>query len=111
MRYDTKRRNELLDELATAFRRAQTGQGQMVLLAGEAGIGKTRLALEVARRRCDHHADGVRLVELGPIGDPASVPDAIAGALGEAGIVYADATVALPLLMKAVFEELDGRSG
>jgi deoxyhypusine synthase len=25
--------------------------------------------------------------------------------------VYADATVALPLLMKAVFEELDGQKG
>jgi predicted ATPase len=32
-----------LPELARCWRRARTGTGQVVLLAGEAGIGKSRL--------------------------------------------------------------------
>ncbi len=39
-----------LDRLVEAVDRARTGSGGLVLLAGEAGMGKTRLAGEVARR-------------------------------------------------------------
>ncbi|RIK45088.1 MAG: hypothetical protein DCC55_00075 [Chloroflexi bacterium] len=41
-------RDDLLRELAAAFRRVQAGQGQVVLLRGEAGIGKSRLMQEFA---------------------------------------------------------------
>ena len=43
-------RDAELDRLVEAVDRARTGSGGLVLLAGEAGMGKTRLAGEVARR-------------------------------------------------------------
>ena len=43
------RQNEL-SELEDALLAANRGDGRLVLLAGEAGIGKTRLARELARR-------------------------------------------------------------
>jgi predicted ATPase len=52
-----------------------------VTLAGAGGIGKTRLALEVARRLVPNFADGVGLAELAPLTDPQLVPDTVASAL------------------------------
>src|SRR5204863_10162798 len=54
---------------------------RLVTLAGAGGIGKTRLALEVARRLVPNFADGVGLAELAPLTDPQLVPDAVASAL------------------------------
>jgi predicted ATPase/class 3 adenylate cyclase len=54
---------------------------RLVTLTGPGGIGKTRLALQVAARRLDRHPDGVFIVELGSITDPALVPAAIAAVL------------------------------
>ncbi len=55
---------------------------RLVTLTGPGGIGKTRLAIEAARGAQDAHADGVWLVELAGLRDPAEVPQAIASALG-----------------------------
>jgi predicted ATPase/DNA-binding SARP family transcriptional activator len=55
---------------------------RLVSLIGPGGIGKTRLALEAARREAAGEADGAWLVELAPLGDPALVPVAVAVALG-----------------------------
>ena len=41
-------RGREMAELTIAFERAMSGQGRMVMLAGEPGIGKTRLAGELA---------------------------------------------------------------
>ena len=46
------------------------------------GVGKTRLALEVAGRLADEFPDGVWFFELAAVTDPASVPDAVAAVLG-----------------------------
>src|SRR5258705_1706948 len=54
----------------------------LVTLTGVGGVGKTRLALEVARRLCDEFPDGVWVFELAAVTDPASVPDAVAAVLG-----------------------------
>ena len=54
---------------------------RLVTLASAEGIGKTRLALEVARRLVPNFADGVGLAELAPLTDPQLVPDAVASAL------------------------------
>lgn len=55
---------------------------RLVTLTGVGGVGKTRLALQVAAESSDDFDDGVWLVELAGIGDPAAVPDAVAAVLG-----------------------------
>jgi predicted ATPase len=55
---------------------------RLVTLTGVGGVGKTRLALEVAARLADEFPDGVWFFELAAVTDPAAVPDAIAAALG-----------------------------
>ena len=55
---------------------------RLVTLVGIGGIGKTRLALQVAAEVVDAYRDGVWLVELGAITDPLLVPTAVAQALG-----------------------------
>ena len=55
---------------------------RLVTLTGPGGIGKTALALEVARRLF-HNFDGDGgLAELASLSDPGLVPTAVAGALG-----------------------------
>jgi predicted ATPase len=55
---------------------------RLVTLAGVGGVGKTRLALEVATQLADEFVDGVWLFELAAVADPAAVPDAVAAVLG-----------------------------
>jgi predicted ATPase len=55
---------------------------RLVTLTGVGGVGKTRLALEVAARLADEYPDGVWLFELAAVTDPAAVPDAVAAVLG-----------------------------
>lgn len=55
---------------------------RLVTLTGVGGVGKTRLAIQVAAELVPEFVDGVWLVELAPVGDPAAVPDAVATALG-----------------------------
>ncbi len=55
---------------------------RLVTLTGVGGVGKTRLALEVASRVRDEFPDGVWLFELAAVTDPAAVPDAVAAELG-----------------------------
>ena len=57
-------------------------RNRLVTLTGAGGSGKTRLALEAATARLGAGHDGVWLVELAGLGDPALVPAAIASALG-----------------------------
>ena len=56
--------------------------GALVTIVGAGGIGKTRLALEVAASRLTGERDGVWLVDLSSIGDASLIPDAILSALG-----------------------------
>ncbi len=55
---------------------------QLVTLSGVGGVGKTRLALEIAARLTDDFLDGVWVIELAAVGDPAAVPEAVAAVLG-----------------------------
>jgi non-specific serine/threonine protein kinase len=55
---------------------------RLLTLIGAGGIGKTRLALEVAERQCADFADGARFVNLAPINDAATVAQATVSALG-----------------------------
>jgi predicted ATPase/DNA-binding SARP family transcriptional activator/DNA-binding CsgD family transcriptional regulator len=54
---------------------------RLLSLTGAGGSGKTRLALEVARDLVGAYPDGVWLVELAAISDPALVPQAVARTL------------------------------
>jgi predicted ATPase/DNA-binding SARP family transcriptional activator len=57
-------------------------RNRLLTLIGAGGSGKTRLALEAATARLGACHDGVWLVELAGLGDPALVPAAVASALG-----------------------------
>src|ERR1700746_3461121 len=55
---------------------------RLVTLTGVGGVGKTRLAVEVAARLSDNYPDGVWFFELAAVTDPAAIPDAVAAVLG-----------------------------
>ena len=57
-------------------------RGPLVTVAGAAGCGKTRIALEAAARQLPRFQHGVWLVELGPISQPELIADAVAAAVG-----------------------------
>jgi predicted ATPase len=55
---------------------------RLVTLTGVGGVGKTRLAIEVASRSMNDYADGVWVIELAPVGDPGAVPEVISATMG-----------------------------
>jgi predicted ATPase/DNA-binding SARP family transcriptional activator len=58
-----------------------TRQARLVTLTGPGGVGKTRLAIELARRTVDRFDAGDAFVSLAEIADPDAVPSAIARAV------------------------------
>ena len=82
-------------ELAELVGLLERSDVRLVTLTGPGGIGKTRLAVEAARRLAPRFRDGAAYVPLDTIADPELVPAAIADAVGlsslgpdqEAGLV------------------------
>jgi predicted ATPase len=70
-------REQELDEL-----RALLKQHRLVTLLAMGGIGKSRLAVQLGAQVLDDFPDGVRLVELAPVTEPAAVTQAVARVLG-----------------------------
>ena len=66
---------------AVARLRDLTSAYRVVTLTGPGGIGKSSLALQVARGVVDEFADGGWLVELASLSDPTLAPAAVAGVL------------------------------
>ena len=66
------------------------GAHRLITLTGPGGAGKTRLAVEAARAELPAMPDGVWLVELAPVTDPADVTSTVLGTLGlrEQVLVY-----------------------
>jgi predicted ATPase/class 3 adenylate cyclase len=55
---------------------------RLLTLSGAAGSGKTRLALQLAAEILEEYPEGVWVVELAALTDPALVPQSVAAALG-----------------------------
>jgi predicted ATPase len=83
-------RSRLIDreqELAQARALLQREDVGLVTLSGPGGVGKTRLALQVAAELAPQFADGVAFIELASLTDPKLLVPTVARALGlsEAG--------------------------
>ncbi|MEO8437775.1 MAG: AAA family ATPase, partial [Chloroflexota bacterium] len=87
-------RSEELDQLRTLM-----DDHRLVTLTGPGGIGKTSLAIEVARDRAASTPDGAWLVPLESFSDPASIGSAIARSLGLFDGVERPAVDALPAFL------------
>jgi len=70
-------RKEEMGQLA-----ATLADDRLVTLTGAGGVGKTRLAIHLAKQTASQFDDGAWFVDLAPITDPALVPVAAARALG-----------------------------
>jgi predicted ATPase/DNA-binding winged helix-turn-helix (wHTH) protein len=72
------------------------GQYRLVSLTGPGGVGKTRLAVELGWKMLERFPDGVALINLAPLADPAAMLSATATALGVAlrGIAASADTIA-----------------
>lgn len=71
------RTSEIMEIIALLIDRAH-----LLSIVGPGGIGKTRLALEVAQRLAPSFAGGAAVVDLTPVSEPEGVVPAIARALG-----------------------------
>ena len=80
-------RDDVLDPVARLVR-----EHRLVTLTGAAGCGKTRVAVEVARRVAASFADGVWFVDLTAVTDPELVVDVVVSTIG-----FASSTGATPL--------------
>ncbi|HEV8338454.1 MAG TPA: tetratricopeptide repeat protein [bacterium] len=58
------------------------GEARLLTITGSAGVGKTRLAIQVGADLLEQFPGGTWLVELASLSDPALVPRTVAAALG-----------------------------
>ncbi len=69
-------------EVAEVKRLLTSTPSRLVTLTGSGGCGKTRLALQVGQELLPEFPQGVWLIELAPVADPALVTQTVAIALG-----------------------------
>lgn len=81
--------------------------GRLTTLAGAGGIGKSRLALALARHLLPEFADGVRWIDLSGVSGPDCLAKTVAAALGSAAGNGASDLAAM-LARKRVLLVLDG---
>jgi len=62
--------------------RDDLARGRLVTVTGPGGTGKTRLTQEAGDLMAGRWADGVWYVELAPVSDPRTVPEAVINSLG-----------------------------
>ncbi len=112
-------RDRELDQLAEAWIAARAGRAHLVLLSGEAGIGKSRLAVELGRRvRAEGHVvasarayEAAGRLPWGPVVDLLR-SDALRGHIDTLGTVWrAELARLLPELLEASPPPTPSRSG
>jgi DNA-binding SARP family transcriptional activator len=81
-------------ELATLAALCGQPGARLLTLVGMGGVGKTSLALELARASLESYADGVFFVPLAPLAGPATIAPAVAQAL-ELSVQAGDVAAAL----------------
>ena len=69
-------------EKAQAADLLQDPSRRLLTLVGPGGIGKTRLALEIAKMQLDSYGDGIYFVNLAPVTSPELIITAMADAVG-----------------------------
>jgi predicted ATPase/DNA-binding XRE family transcriptional regulator len=82
------------EELASAIDLFASGATRLLTVTGPGGVGKTRLALEIAGTVEARGEREVAFVELGPVAEPSLVPAAVAATLDlheRAGVPLAEA--------------------
>jgi predicted ATPase/class 3 adenylate cyclase len=72
-------------EVASVTQLLRRPDVRLVTLSGPGGVGKTRLALQVAAEICEEFTDGVFVVALAPVNAPEQVVSALAQTLGIGG--------------------------
>ncbi|MFK8250906.1 ATP-binding protein [Ancylobacter terrae] len=73
-------RDEVLNDLASRLT-----ERRFLTVVGPAGVGKTTVAIALAKRLVEHYQDGACFVDLAAVGDPWLVDTTIAAALGVGG--------------------------
>jgi predicted ATPase/class 3 adenylate cyclase len=74
-------------EIAEVLQLFQTASARLVTLTGAGGVGKTRLAQEIAAEASDRFPNGAFFVDLSPLTDPTLVVPTIAATLGVREVV------------------------
>jgi predicted ATPase/DNA-binding CsgD family transcriptional regulator len=69
-------------DLALARTELLATEGRLLTMTGTGGCGKTHLALGLASSLLDEFRDGVWLVELAPLADPALIPQSVLSTIG-----------------------------
>lgn len=106
------------EELATLQRRLQDPDCRWLTVVGMGGVGKTRLAVEAARRLHSGYADGALFLPLAGVGSPDHLLEALARRLGVEPAPRLDLTEQLTahlhrralLLILDNFEQLAGEA-
>ena len=89
-------RGRELDQTAAAL-----GEARLVTLTGAGGVGKTRLALQVAGQVSPRFGDGAWLCELAPVRDVAAMDDAVAAVFAVTAPVGLSTSEALVEFLRA----------
>ncbi|WP_338930819.1 BTAD domain-containing putative transcriptional regulator [Streptomyces netropsis] len=92
---------------------ALLASGRLVTVLGPGGAGKTRLAVEAARRHRHEYRDGVWLIDLASVTEPAKVGAALLTTIGLRGSALFEASAKLRVdpvgELDVLADQLDGR--
>lgn len=72
-------RNQELYDLNEVINQADT---RLLTIIGQGGMGKTRIALQLAQYNLHHHSDGVYFIQLAPLSNAQTLPNILATILG-----------------------------